>query len=77
MKLSNEIKLGMVIFAAVIVFVGGMIYLRGVDFQKREYSLTIFYNNVNGLQEGNPITIAGLAVGKVEEMKLVGHRHCR
>ncbi len=72
MKLSNEIKLGMVIFAAVIVFVGGMIYLRGVDFQKREYSLTIFYNNVNGLQEGNPITIAGLAVGKVEEMKLVG-----
>ena len=72
MKLSNEIKLGMVIFAAVIVFVGGMIYLRGVDFQKREYALTIFYNNVNGLQEGNPITIAGLSVGKVEEMKLVG-----
>ena len=37
MKLSNEIRLGMVIFAAVIVFVGGMIYLRGVDFQRREY----------------------------------------
>ena len=72
MKLSNEIKLGMAIFAAVIVFVGGVIYLRGVDFQKREYTLTIFYNNVNGLQEGNPITIAGLSVGKVEDMKLVG-----
>jgi phospholipid/cholesterol/gamma-HCH transport system substrate-binding protein len=72
MKLSNEVKLGMAIFAAVIVFVGGIIYLRGVDFQKREYTLTILYNNVNGLQEGNPITIAGLAVGKVEELKLVG-----
>lgn len=72
MKLSNEVKLGMAIFAAVIVFVGGIIYLRGVDFQKREYTLTILYNNVNGLQEGNPITIAGLAVGKVEEMKLIG-----
>jgi len=72
MKLSNEVKLGMAIFAAVIVFVGGVIYLRGVDFQKREYTLTILYNNVNGLQEGNPITIAGLAVGKVEELKLVG-----
>ena len=72
MKLSNEVKLGMAIFAAVIVFVGGIIYLRGVDFQKREYTLTILYNNVNGLQEGNPITIAGLAVGKVEELKLIG-----
>ncbi len=72
MKLSNEVKLGMSIFAAVIVFVGGIIYLRGVDFQKREYTLTILYSNVNGLQEGNPITIAGLAVGKVEELKLIG-----
>lgn len=72
MKLSNEVKLGMAIFAAVIVFVGGIIYLRGVDFQRREYTLTILYNNVNGLQEGNPITVAGLSVGKVEELKLVG-----
>lgn len=72
MKLSNEVKLGMAIFAAVIVFVGGIIYLRGIDFQKREYTLTILYDNVNGLQEGNPITIAGLAVGKVEELKLIG-----
>jgi len=72
MKLSNEVKLGMAIFAAVIVFVGGIIYLRGVDFQKREYTLTILYNNVNGLQEGSPITIAGLAIGKVEELKLIG-----
>lgn len=72
MKLSNEVKLGMAIFAAVIVFVGGVIYLRGVDFQKREYTLTILYNNVNGLQEGNPITVAGLAVGKVQDLKLIG-----
>jgi phospholipid/cholesterol/gamma-HCH transport system substrate-binding protein len=73
MKLSNEVKLGMAIFAAVVVFVGGVIYLRGTDFQKKEYDLTIYYNNVNGLQEGNPITIAGLAVGKVEDLKLVGN----
>ena len=72
MKLSNEVRLGMVIFAAVIVFVGGVIYLKGVDFQKREYTLTILYNNVNGLQEGNPITVAGMAVGKVQDLKLIG-----
>ncbi|HTR80429.1 MAG TPA: MlaD family protein [Bacteroidota bacterium] len=73
MKLSNEIKLGMAIFAAVVVFVGGVIYLRGVDFQRREYTLTIIYNNVNGLQEGNPVTVAGLAIGKVQDLKLNGN----
>ena len=36
MKLSNEVKLGMAIFAAVVVLVGGVVYLRGVDFQKRD-----------------------------------------
>jgi len=72
MKLSNEVRLGMVIFAAVVVFVGGVIYLKGVDFQKREYTLTILYNNVNGLQEGSPITVAGMAVGKVQDLRLIG-----
>ena len=40
MKLSNEVKLGMAIFAAVVVFVGGVVYLRGVDFQKRDRRLS-------------------------------------
>ena len=35
--------------------------------------LTILYSNVNGLQEGNPITVAGLAVGKVADLKLIGN----
>ncbi len=72
MKLSNETKLGITIFFAALMFVGGVVYLRGIDLQKQAYSLTIFYNNVNGLAEGSPITVAGLSVGKVESMRLAG-----
>jgi phospholipid/cholesterol/gamma-HCH transport system substrate-binding protein len=73
MKLSNETKIGIAIFIAAVIFVSGVIYLKGIDFRSKDYTLTIFYNNVNGLTQGSPITIAGLNIGKVEEMRLSGN----
>ncbi|MCX6137650.1 MAG: MlaD family protein [Ignavibacteriales bacterium] len=72
MKLSNEARLGIIIFFAALLFVSGIIYLRGINLQKKEYSLTIFYDNVNGLAEGSAITVAGLTIGRVESMRLAG-----
>lgn len=72
MKLSNEARLGIIIFLATLVFFGGVIYLRGINLQKKEYSLTVFYDNVNGLAEGSSITVAGLVIGRVESMRLSG-----
>jgi phospholipid/cholesterol/gamma-HCH transport system substrate-binding protein len=72
MKLSNEARLGIVIFFAALLFLSGVIYLRGINLQKKEYSLTVFYDNVNGLAEGSSITVAGLTVGRVESMRLSG-----
>lgn len=73
MKMSNETKIGIVVFLAAIIFVSGVIYLKGIDFRSKDYTLTIFYDNVNGLTQGSPITIAGLNIGKVEEMRLAGN----
>ncbi|MBP1646596.1 MAG: transporter substrate-binding protein [Bacteroidetes bacterium] len=72
MKLSNEVKVGIAVFIAIIIFFAGVMYLRGIDFQKKEYTLTILYDNVNGLKAGSPITVAGYTVGRVEEMLLHG-----
>ncbi len=73
MNFSNETKIGIAVFIAGIIFVGGIIFLKGIDFRSREYKLTIYYSNVNGLTEGSPITIAGLKIGKVEDMRLAGN----
>ncbi len=72
MKLSNEVKVGMAVFVAVIIFFAGVMYLRGVSFKKSDYSLTIVYENVGGLRPGSPIMVAGYTVGKVEDMQLYG-----
>jgi phospholipid/cholesterol/gamma-HCH transport system substrate-binding protein len=73
MNLTNEAKIGIAVFFAVIILVGGVIFLKGMDFRSKEYRLTLFYSNVNGLTEGSPITIAGLNIGKVQDMRLAGN----
>lgn len=73
MTLSNEAKIGIAVFLAVIILVGGIIFLKGIDFRSKDYRLTLFYGNVNGLTEGSPITIAGLNIGKVQDMRLAGN----
>lgn len=73
MNLTHETKIGIAVFTAAIIFVTGVVYLKGIDFKAKDYKLTIFYSNVNGLTEGSPITIAGLDIGKVEDMRLSGN----
>lgn len=72
MTLSNEAKIGIAVFAATIIFIGGVIYLRGIDFRTKQYSLKVLYRNVNGLQEGSLVKVAGLNIGSVESMHLSG-----
>jgi len=72
MKLSDEAKIGIAVVGAALVLFSGIVFLRGVDLRGTEYSLTILYHNVNGLQEGSVISVAGLTIGSVESMKLAG-----
>jgi len=72
MKLSNEAKIGIAVVAAAVVLIGGIIFLRGIDLRTKQYSLKVLYRNVNGLQEGSLVKVAGLTIGNVESMKLVG-----
>ncbi|MEW6510666.1 MAG: MlaD family protein [Bacteroidota bacterium] len=74
MKLSNEARIGIAVFAAAIIFVVGVIYLRGIDLRSKQYALTVFYDNVNGLKDGDIVTVSGLAIGRVEGMSLAGRR---
>ena len=72
MKLSNEAKIGIAVIAAGLILIGGIIFLRGIDLRTKQYSLKVLYRNVNGLQEGSLVKVAGLTIGSVESMKLAG-----
>ncbi|HTO95240.1 MAG TPA: MlaD family protein [Bacteroidota bacterium] len=72
MKWSNEARIGIGVLAAAVIFIAGVVYLRGIDLRSKQYELKVFYRNVNGLKEGDVVSVAGLAIGRVESMALAG-----
>jgi len=71
MKWTNEARIGIIVLAAIAVFIGGVIFLRGIDLRSKQYSLNVIYSRVNGLRTGDKVTVAGLTIGTVESMSLV------
>jgi phospholipid/cholesterol/gamma-HCH transport system substrate-binding protein len=72
MKWSNEARIGVGVLAAAVIFIVGVVYLRGIDLRSKQYALKVFYRNVNGLKDGDVVTVAGLAIGRVESMSMIG-----
>jgi phospholipid/cholesterol/gamma-HCH transport system substrate-binding protein len=72
MKWSNEARIGVGVLVASVIFIAGIVYLRGIDLRSKQYGVRVFYRNVNGLKEGDVVTVAGLAIGRVESMSMVG-----
>ena len=72
MKWSNEARIGVGVLAAAVIFIAGIVYLRGIDLRSKQYALKVSYRNVNGLKEGDVVTVAGLSIGRVESMSMVG-----
>jgi phospholipid/cholesterol/gamma-HCH transport system substrate-binding protein len=65
MNYSKELLIGLTTFAAVICFIWGYNFLKGKNIftQKRDYYA--FYENVHGLEIGQPVTINGFKIGQV------------
>lgn len=65
MRYSKELVIGLTTFATVVCFIWGYNFLRGknVFTQKRDYHA--FYENVHGLEVGQPVTINGYKIGQV------------
>ena len=70
MKITKEIKAGILVLASISLFIWGYSYLKGKDILNNYKSFFVKYNNVEGLAETAPVTINGLVVGQVAGIKL-------
>ncbi|WP_124981415.1 MlaD family protein [Nonlabens xiamenensis] len=68
MKLSKEIKVGILTVSAVALFIFGYQYLKGRNLLKDDRSFYAVYNNVEGLTQSAPVTINGLRVGNIDNI---------
>jgi phospholipid/cholesterol/gamma-HCH transport system substrate-binding protein len=70
LKITKEIKAGILVIASISLFIWGYSYLKGKDILDNYKTFFVKYENVEGLAATAPITINGLVVGQVAGIKL-------
>lgn len=66
MKISNELKTGLVVVAAIAV---GMVFLlKTTDFNAKPYRLKTYFNFADGVKTDSIIKLSGIEVGRVEKI---------
>jgi phospholipid/cholesterol/gamma-HCH transport system substrate-binding protein len=70
LKITREIKTGILVLSSIALFIWGYSYLKGRDLLNEYKIIYVEYNNVEGLASNAPVTINGLVVGKVSNITL-------
>ncbi|MBU3714843.1 MAG: MCE family protein [Ferruginibacter sp.] len=67
-KLSNEIKVGLLAVIVLSLFFIGFHFLKGNKIFGKDFTLIAKYSNIQGLTPSNPVLINGMQVGSVKEI---------
>ncbi|WPO78670.1 MlaD family protein [Flavobacterium sp. KACC 22761] len=70
MKLTKEIKTAILVIASILLFIWGYSFLKGRDLFTNYKTLFVEYDNVEDLAPSAPVTINGLAIGKVNKITI-------
>ncbi len=65
MKVTREVKTGILALSAIALFIFGYSFLKGRNLLDNHRTFYAIYDNVEGLIPSSPVTINGLVVGKV------------
>ncbi len=71
MKLSREIKTGIIVIGGILLFILGFSYLKSSSLFDNSKKMYAIYPNVGGLQPGTAVSINGLNVGKVNDIRFI------
>ena len=70
MKISKEVKTGVVVVAALAMLIYGLNFLKGINIFSHTKKLYAVYDHVEGLLPSSPVLVNGFHIGQVEELKL-------
>ena len=70
MRLKNEVTVGIMVVAGIILLVLGALWLGGKPWGQEQLELTAIFREVGELREGNPVKYRGVQVGRVTGIEL-------
>ena len=68
-KITNELKVGLVIFAAILT--GLFFWIKTSDFKSEMYRLKTYFTRADGIRPNAVVALAGIEVGRVENVRFV------
>jgi phospholipid/cholesterol/gamma-HCH transport system substrate-binding protein len=68
----SELKVGIFVTVAVIIVIGTIFWAKGFTTGFNHHKLTVYFDNVTGLNEGDPVVVKGVRSGKVNSISLDG-----
>jgi phospholipid/cholesterol/gamma-HCH transport system substrate-binding protein len=72
LRLTREVKTGILAIGAILLFIFGYSFLKGTNLFQDSRVFYVKYQNVEGLAKSAPVTINGLTVGKVNDIGFSG-----
>ena len=69
MRITREIKTGIIVIGGILLFILGFGYLKSSSLFDNSKTFYAVYKHVGGLQAGTAVSINGLAVGKVNNVE--------
>jgi phospholipid/cholesterol/gamma-HCH transport system substrate-binding protein len=70
LKLTREIKTAILVIVSILLFIWGYSFLKGRDLFTNYKTLYVQYDNVEDLSASAPVTLNGLAIGKVSKITI-------
>ena len=68
MRISRELKVGLIFVASVGIFWWGMEFLKGTDILSKNRFLYAVYDEIDGLEKANKVLVNGLIIGQVNNL---------
>ena len=74
MKVSRLFWIGIISVVSVFVFIGGLMYFQDISLRKSNYTFTVLFENVQGLNVGDQVDMLGKKIGKVSKTRIKGQK---
>lgn len=74
MKKTNALWIGIIAFVTIISFIFGILFLQDISFQKSNFTFTVIFESVQGLNNGDNVSMLGKRIGKVSKIKFMGQK---
>ena len=73
----TELRVGLFVFAGLIILMIGIFYVTGGSFLGPKYRLVTYLPEVDGLNTGAPVTLDGVEIGNVQTITMTPHPKSR